>query len=99
MQFFHCAPGLIHGLIGVGSSSRVGICNRDSAKTLAADFARARALRPFRIEKIIVFVRVSMRPAIHSDGRDIVRWIESAVAKNARELVTNTSFERFERRR
>src|SRR6266851_2114132 len=94
MQFFDCAPRLIHGLIGVRRSSRIGICDRDPAKTLAANFARALALRPFRIKEIIVFVRVSMRPAIHGYGSDIVRWIESAFAKNTRELITNISFER-----
>src|SRR6266852_449483 len=90
---------VIYGLIGVRRSSRIGICDRDPAKTLAANFARALALRPFRIKEIIVFVGVSVRPAIHGYGSDIVRWIESAVAKNTRELISNISFERFERRR
>src|ERR1700739_4849109 len=98
-QFFHRSPGLIHGLIGIRGSSRVRIGDCDSSEALAADFAGTLALRPLRIEQVIVFVGVSMRPAIDSDCRNIVCRVEPAIAQDARELVANTSLKHFKGRR
>src|SRR4029077_17636575 len=95
VQFLNRAPRLVHGLIRVRGCARVGIRYGNSAKTFAAKLAGTLAFGPFRIEQEIVFVRVSMRPAIDGDGANVLRRIKPGTSKNARKLVADISLKCF----
>ena len=61
---------------------------------LAADHARPLGIRPVeRLKQRVVFVSVAVRPAVHGDGLNIPRWVESAAGKHAAELVANVALE------
>src|SRR6476646_6094003 len=91
--------GFVDGGVSVGRSCRVGVCNRNAAKGFAGDFAWTLSRGPFRIEKVVVFVRVAMRPAIDGDRVNITPGIEAAGTENAAQLVADITLERFKRSR
>src|SRR5689334_916899 len=80
--------------IGVGAGVRVG--NRDPSKRLARDFARGdAALEPEFIPQRVVFVGVSMRPAVHRDGRNVARRIKTTRTQRSGELFAYFAFDGF----
>src|SRR5262245_65567654 len=89
VQFLDSTPSLVHRRIGVGRGTSVRVGDRDSSEGLAGDLRGAFPGRPFRIEKIVVFVRIAVRPSIDGDGSDVASRIESAATQYARKLVAN----------
>src|SRR6267142_5543980 len=87
---------LVNCSVGVGSRSRVGIRNGDSPERLARDLAWTLALGPFRIEEIVIFVCVAMRPAIDGDCVNIVRWVKTARTQHSAKLVANVALKCLE---
>jgi hypothetical protein len=85
-QFLHTAERLIDGRVGIGRGAGVRVGDRDASRGTASDFVRRLACRPLRIVERVVFVAVSVRPAVHRDGFDVARRIEAAVAEDACEL-------------
>src|SRR5438270_5373810 len=97
MQLFNRAPRLVYRFISISSGSRVRICNSNPSKAFAPNLAWTVTLGPFRVEQVVVFVSIAVRPAVHGDRRNIIRWIESTLAKHSRKLIANVSLERFKR--
>src|SRR5580698_566733 len=91
--FLHGAVGLIDGLVGVSSRSRVRICDGDATEALPSNLARRLSLGPFRIPQIVVFVRVAVRPPIHRNGIDVARGIKPTGAQDASKLIPNIALE------
>jgi len=81
LQLPYRPPSLINGLVCVGVSPGIGIGDCDSSKSLPSHFARSfSALQPERIKEGVVFVGVTVRPAVHGDGCDVARGIEPSCA-------------------
>src|SRR5256885_1517197 len=91
--------GFVDRGVRVSRRRRVGVCNRYAAKRLAGNFAWTLSCGPFGVEKIVVFVRVAMRPAIDGDRVNITRGIEAACTENAAKLVADITLECFKRSR
>ena len=89
---------MIDGYIGVGRGAGVGIGDSDAAVRLTADFVRRLAGRPLRIEERVVFIAVTVRPAIDRNGFDVARRIETTSTQAAGKLIADISFENFEGR-
>src|SRR5882724_5211539 len=98
-QFLHGSMGFVYRGVRVSRRRRVGVCDRYAAKGFAGDFAWTLSCGPFRVEKIVVFVRVAMRPAIDGNRVNITRGIEAAGAENAAQLVADIALECFKRSR
>src|SRR5258706_7825872 len=99
LQLSHRPPGLIDSLICVGVSSRIGVGDSDSPKSFPRHFTRSlAALQPERIEQRVIFIRVTMRPAIHSDRRDVARWIEPSRSQRSSQLFADLALHGFKRR-
>src|SRR5271156_3730232 len=79
LQFLHGAVCLIDGAVGIGVGSGVGVSDRESPERLARRLAWGlAAFQPELIEQRIVFVGVSVRPAVDGDFQNVARGIESA---------------------
>src|SRR5579859_1051199 len=87
--------GFVDSGVSVGRCSRIGVCNRYAAKRFSGDFAWTLSCGPFQVEKIVVFIRVAMRPAIDGDRVNIACGVETAGAENTAQLVANITLERF----
>src|SRR5215813_9659311 len=95
-QFLHGTISFVDRGIGIGSGSDVGIGDCNSPERFASNFAGALSRWPFGIEKIVVCVGVTMRPAVHRDGEDIASRIESARRQNSSEWIANVPLESLE---
>src|SRR5439155_2952240 len=88
-QFLYCTVSLIDRSVGVGCGSGIGIGYCDPAEAGAADLVRCLPLRPIGIEQRIIFIGVTVRPAIDRDRSDVARRIEAPRTQHAAELVTD----------
>src|SRR5206468_405946 len=93
LQFLHGPPGLINGAIGVGIRSRIRIGDGNPAERLTRHLAgNLSAIDPEFIPQRVVFVRIAVRPAVHSYRSNIARRIESARPKRTCELIADITF-------
>src|SRR5579862_302046 len=89
--------GLIDRGVRVSVPVGIGVRNLDSPEGLASDHTRTLGDRPVqRLEQIVVFVGIAVRPAIDRDGLDVARWIETSGRQGASELIAYMAFERLE---
>src|SRR4029077_19920092 len=95
LQFANGAIGLIDSGVRLGARAGVGIGDRNSAEGLPPNDPRLLPFFPVWIEESvrpIIFVSVTVRPTIHSDGLNVPRRIEARSAKHPSELITNIAF-------
>src|SRR5579859_1864525 len=97
-EFGNSAIGLVDGDVSVGGGAGVGVGDGDTAEALAANLVWRLSRRPIRIEQGIVFVAVTVGPAVDGDGFDVARGIKPAGGERAGELVANLALEDLERR-
>ena len=88
--------GFINRLVGESSRSSVGVGYRHSATAPASDNVWPLLGRQIRIGQRIVGVRVAVWPTIHSNGRDVLRGIETASAQHTGELIANLQLKLLE---
>src|SRR6476619_1416473 len=92
-ELLHRPVRLIDRGIVVGGGASIGVGDRNAAETRPAKHVRRRTFRPVRVKQRIVFVGVTMRPAVDGDRRDISFGVEPAGAKDVRQLAANVAFE------
>ncbi len=96
-EFTHRTIRLINRGIGISGRTGVGVGNRDWTMPLPTDHMGTGAFRDIpRIIEGVVFVRVTVRPTIDDDGRDILVGIESAWFQSAAQLIPDMSLEYLE---
>src|ERR1700730_6718529 len=82
--FLDGAVRLVDSDIGVGMTVRIGIRNGDTAERLSANHTRPLRLGPIdRLQKLVVFVGVAVRPAVDGDGLNVFGRVEPASAQHA----------------
>src|SRR4051812_37384136 len=81
----------------IGVSTRIRICNGDTAPRLTRRFEREWTTRPIGIPGAHVFVRVAMRPAIHRDRLDVSCRIEASTTQGTCEQTADLALKRLER--
>src|ERR1700692_1297887 len=97
-KFLYGAISLVDGRVGIGGGAGVGVGDGDAPEPRPPDHMRLLRFRPFRIEQLIVFVSITVRPAIDGDAPPTAGGIERARTENARQLVADVALEGFERR-
>src|SRR5271170_4960743 len=90
--------GLVDRGVRIGGSAGVGIGDGDAAEAGAADDMRRLPVGPVRIEQRIIFVGVTVRPAVDRDGGNVAGRIETAGTEDARQLVADVALEGLEAR-
>src|SRR5579863_4258035 len=96
-DFLDGAMALVDGDVGKCVPVCVGLGDDDSSERLASNHAwtiRGGAIEWF--EEPVVFVGVSVRPAVHGDGLNVSRGIESARREHSSKLIVNVLFEGVE---
>src|SRR5580704_14982713 len=96
-KFLYGAISLVYRRVGIGGGSGIGVGDGDAAEPRPPDHMRLLRFRPFRVEQLVIFVSVTVRPAIDGDVRHTPRRIEPAGAEDARQLVADVALEGFER--
>ncbi len=91
------AMPLIDGRIRISPAPGIGIGNGDAAKWGAAEDMRPLGFRDVRIEQGIVFGRITMRPSVHGDGRDVAGGVEASSLEGAGQLIAYVALESLER--
>src|SRR5207249_8490690 len=87
-QLLHGPPGVIHHTIRIGVSAGISIGDCDFSKGFACHFAWSfAAFEPELVPERVVFVRVTMRPAVYGDRSDIASRVKAASAECTRQLV------------
>ncbi len=79
--------GLVDSGIDIGVACGIGVGNRDSPERLAADDTRLVFFLPIRLIDGVVFVRVTVGPAVHGDRFNVPRRVESPRLEYAVEQV------------
>jgi hypothetical protein len=98
--FLHCAVRLIDGDIRICVTIRIGVRNGDAPKGFPANYARALLFGAIeRFEERVVFIGVSVRPAVYGDRLDVSRGVEVPTAQHAAQLIANFPFEHLKGRR
>src|SRR6202521_116056 len=95
LQFANGAIGLIDSGVRLGACAGVGIGDRDPAERLSSDHPRLLPLFPIWIEERVgwvMFVSVTVRPAVHRDGLDVPRRIEIRAAQHPSQLIADVAF-------
>src|ERR1700728_3974907 len=97
-KFLNGAMTLIDCAVRIGVCPGIGVCNRNSAERLSCSDARLRAaFEPKVVPQRVVFIRVSMGPAIYCDRGDIFSRVEPAGREGSRQLVADIALECLER--
>src|SRR5580704_7288251 len=96
-KFLYGAIGLIDRRVGIGGGTGIGVGDGDAAEARPPDHMRLLRFRPFRIEQLVIFVSIAMRPAIDGDARHTARRVEPARTEDARQLVADVALEGLER--
>src|ERR1700682_3507471 len=96
-KFLYGAISLVYRRVGIGGGPGIGVGDGDAAKAGPPDHVGLLRLRPFRIEQLVIFVSITVRPAIDGDARHIARRIEAARTEDARQLAADVALEGLER--
>src|SRR5713101_2876354 len=96
-EFLHSAIGLINSRVGVSRSAGVRVSNGDSTELLSPQNPGLLSLGPVWIEERVVFVGITVRPAVYGDALDIPCGIEPRRAQHSCQLITNIALEGGER--
>src|ERR1700735_239941 len=91
-QLLHSSIALIDRLVGVGGSRGIGVRNGNPPEALSCDIARPFPLRPVRVPQRVVFVGISMGPAVNRNRLYIAGRIKTAATQHAHKLVADVSF-------
>src|ERR1700722_7197696 len=88
LQLLHRPVSVINRTVGIGVCTGIGIRDRQPSKRFACHFARSfRAVQPELVEQRIVFISVTVRPAVDGDLQNVPSGIESSRAEDSLQLI------------